>query len=78
MYIDFYWSEPCGNICSNYTAEIRAMQSAVETVNSLFEKGEKEFSLVAFNNTFNTIRLYQVGFKKRTGIHSFIKPFKMN
>ena len=36
------WSEPCGNICSNYTAEIRAMKSAVETVTSLFEQGEKE------------------------------------
>ena len=25
-----------------------------------------------------SIWMYQVGFKKRTGIHSFIKPFKMN
>ena len=45
-------SEPCGNICSNYTAEIKAMTSAVEFVHQLFETGKEEpTDLVIFSDS---------------------------
>ena len=34
--------EPCGNICSNYTAEIRAIETAVKTVHEAFETGKRD------------------------------------
>ena len=34
--------EPCGNIYSNYTAEIRALKAAVETVHEAFETGKED------------------------------------
>ena len=45
-------SEPCGNICSNYSAEIKAMISAVESVHQSFETGKEEpTDLVIFSDS---------------------------
>ena len=45
-------SEPCGNICSNYTAEIKAIKTAIETVHNAFETGKREPSdLVIFTDS---------------------------
>ena len=45
-------SEPCGNICSNYTAEIRAIITAIETVQKTFETGKREpTDLVIFTDS---------------------------
>ena len=44
--------EPCGNICSNYTAEIRALKTAVETVHEAFETGKRDpTDLVIFTDS---------------------------
>ena len=45
-------SEPCGNICSNYTAEIRAIKTAIDTVHHTFETGKREPSdIVIFTDS---------------------------
>ena len=45
-------SEPCGNICSNYTAEVKAIISAVKHAHSLFEAGkEKPNDIVIFSDS---------------------------
>ena len=45
-------SEPCGNICSNYTAEIRALKTAIDTVHNAFETGKREpTDLVIFTDS---------------------------
>ena len=35
-------SEPCGNICSNYVAEIKAITAAIDFTYNQFEQGQKE------------------------------------
>ena len=45
-------SEPCGNICSNYTAEVKPIISAVNHAHSLFEAGkEKPNDIVIFSDS---------------------------
>ena len=49
-------SEPCGNICSNYTAEIRAMITAVEKVQETFEKEKTPEDLVIFTDSKSALQ----------------------
>ena len=45
-------SLPCGNICSNYEAEILAIKTAIETIHQQFETNEKETSdIVVFTDS---------------------------
>ena len=53
-------SEPCGNICSNYSAEIKAMISAVESVHQSFETGKEEpTDLVIFSDSKSALEALQ-------------------
>ena len=46
------WNEPCGSVCSNYIAEIRAITTAVEIVHQQFETGERTpTDLVVFSDS---------------------------
>ena len=51
------WNEPCGSVCSNYIAEIRAITTAVEIVHQQFETGERApTDLVVFSDSKSALQ----------------------
>jgi ribonuclease HI len=53
----FDWSEPCGNTCSNYIAEIKAITTAIEIIHQQFETEEKNPSdVVIFSDSKSALQ----------------------
>ena len=53
-------SEPCGNICSNYVAEIKAIKATLNFTNNLFEQKMKEpTDLVIFTDSQSALEALQ-------------------
>ena len=53
-------SEPCGNICSNYVAEIKAIKAALNFTHNLFEQKIKEpTDLVIFTDSQSALEALQ-------------------
>ena len=53
-------SEPCGNICSNYVAEIKAITSAIEFTHKQFEQEKKEpAEIIVFTDSQSALEALQ-------------------
>ena len=77
-------SEPCGNICSNYVAEVKAITAAIEYTHKQFEQGKKEpTDIVVFTDSQSALEALQsyqcrnedIEFLKMT-INNFNSTFK--
>ena len=71
---DLCLSEPCGNVCSNYTAEIKAMITAVEKVSNMFEKGEERpKDLVVFTDSLSALEALEAKMSNNRDIQQLAK-----
>uniref|UniRef100_A0A0B7BAG0 Uncharacterized protein n=1 Tax=Arion vulgaris TaxID=1028688 RepID=A0A0B7BAG0_9EUPU len=53
----YSYCAPCGNICSNYEAEIIAIKTAVELVHQQFELGENIVQdMIVFTDSQSTLQ----------------------
>ena len=67
-------SEPCGNVCSNYSAEIKGMITAVKHVTILFEKGEvPPKDLVVFTDSLSALEALEAKMDKNNDIQLLAK-----
>ena len=66
----FHWSEPCGNTCSNYIAEVKAITSAIGIIHQQFETEEKTHqtlsSSVIPSQRFRQWKIYMTTERKKS------------